>query len=1083
MGTLQKKEFISMGTKKNAEKHLINEKDEKVFSEIVSDYEKTALAAFSIKNPYLMIVLCMVVVLLGFLAIFTMPKDLLPASKQPAVQILSLYPGMAAENIETNLTYKFERFTGQATGLIRQESKSVSGVSLVRNYFDEKSTDQNSAISNTVALSMSVLRRLPPGAQPPIILPFDPMGAMPLTLVAVSGDFPINQIYDYAQYYVRRNIQSKPGAIAPTQLGGAEEQIIVKLNPEKMKKFNLSPVEIVDKISHLNTFIPGGDVKIGINDYQVYTNGIANSVEDINNFPIRSQEGIHVYLKDVGNAEKSNIRQTNIVTIDGKEQVYVPVFRQQGANSLQVVEDVRASMKALGNEIKGLSLTLVADQTVFIKKAIDSIAEEVLIGGGLAALMVFLFLGNPRATFATLLSLPLSAFFVFMGLKALGQTINIMTLGGIALSVGLLVDNSIVAIENIMRHIREDSNPNRIAVVIKGADEVMIPIISVTLCIVAVLLPLIFTTGVINVLFGAVAKTAILAIMGSLFSQITVIPLFSAHFLARYDNTPPKIFQSIQNGLLKFSEFYARQLAKVFIRPKIVLTAILVLLTIGILLSAHIGTELFPRADAGNMTLEVRFQSGLRIEETKNRSIVIEKRIREIIPSSDLKMVIADMGVYNGYPAAFSNNAGSQDVTMTIELTENRKHTTQYYARKLRKEIPKVFPDVDMGIQLGGMLTSAINGGMKAPIDIQVEGKDWSIAHQLAKDLVEKIKLVKGAVDVRIQERLDAPSYKVTIDRTKADEQGIYMDEVVENIVSSVTGSITYKPIVWIDPATGIDYFMGVRVPQKKLTQFNDFSTLPITGFSQPRTVPLNSLAKIDNSKTVTEINRVNMKRVINVYLDAEDRDVGGLSKEVQGIIDRAKKPENYKIEMRGEIKMMNETFFQLAGGFLLSIILVYMILVVQFKSFSIPLIMLLTVPLGIFGVALMFVLTNTYFSIQAGIGVIFLIGIAVSNGVLLIEFIIHKQEHDHMPVDEAILEGAKARLRPILMTSLASILGLAPMAIGFGKGSESNIPLGRAVIGGQFFSVILTLFVLPTFYRILHNRFLKGSKEALKNA
>lgn len=1053
-------------------------KEKEVFEGVINEVAQTGIAAFSVKNPYLMIVICIIVVLMGGLAIIKMPKDLLPASKQPAVQILSLYPGMATPNIETNLTYKFERYTGQAAGVINQESRSIPGVSIVKNFFDENASNQSQAMASTTATIMSVMRRLPPGAQPPIVLSFDPMGAVPLTLVAVSGDFPATKAYDYAQYYVRREIQSNPGAIAPTQMGGAEKQVVIRLDPVSLRKFNFSPLEIINKISHQNTFIPAGEVKIGNSDYQVYANGIADTIESLNEFTLRADEGVNVFLKDVGKAEDASIIQTNIVTVDGKEQVYVPVFRQLGANSIEVVERVRESMKELEKSIEGLKLTLVADQTVFIKHAIESIGEEALIGGGLAALMVFLFLGNPRATFATLLSLPLSTFFVFMGLNLLGQTINIMTLGGMALSIGLLVDNSIVAIENIMRHLKEDKNPDRVTVIIQGAQEVTLPIIAVTLCNIVVLLPLILTTGVINVLFGAVAKTVMLAITGSLVSETAIIPLFASRFLSGDIPKLPKIFQVIQDFVQGLANAYGRALEKVFKKFKLVLIGIFILLSIGFFLARFVGTELFPRADAGFMVLEVRFETGLRIEETSKKAIEIEKKIREFIPNKDLKLIIADSGVYNGYPAAFTNNAGTGDITMTIELTEHRKHTSQYYATILRKELPKLYPNADIGIQLGGMLTSALNGGAKAPINIQVEGKKAEDSFKIAQDLLPEIKKMKGAVDVRIQERFDAPVINVDIDRVRSDEVGIYTDEVVENIVSSLSGSVSFKPTIWVDPKTGLDYFVGVRMPEKDVETMEQFKSLPISGHNQKRILRLDQVSKISEGKGISELNRINMKRVINIYLDAENRDVGSLSREIQKLIEAKEFPKGYKVELRGEIGTMNDSVKQLSVGFILSIVLVYLILVTQFRSFLIPSIMMMTVPLGIVGIILMFILTNTYYSLQAGIGTIFLVGIAVSNGVLLIEFILHKIEHEKLSLDIAIIDGAKARLRPIMMTSLASMLGLVPMAIGFGKGSEANIPLGRAVIGGQLLSTFLTLFVLPTIFRYVYSRFIE-SKEA----
>lgn len=1048
---------------------------------IKNDSEQNAevskgVAAFSVSHPHLMIVLCLIIILLGAIGIVKMPKDLLPASDQPAVQILSIYPGMATPNVETNLTWKFERYTGQAVGLVNQESRSMPGISVVKNFFDPAAADQNSVMSQTTSLIMSVLRRLPPGAQPPIVLPFDPMASVPLALVAVTGDFAPNTLYDYAQYEVRRDIQSNPGSIAPTVMGGAEKQIIIELDPHKLKSFNLSPLEVMNKLDHLNTFIPTGDIKLGSYDYQVVSNGLAKTIQDIDSFPLRTQEGVDLFLKQVGHAKEANIIQTNIVTIDGKEQVYVPVFRQQGANSLAVIDTVRKGLSSLEKHISGLKLSLVSDQTTYIRHAIKGIAEEAAIGGGLAALMVFLFLGNPRATFATLLSLPLSTFFVGMGLKATGQTINVMTLGGIALSIGLLVDNSIVAIENIMRHLREHPNVDRakrVKIVIQAAQEVMLPIVASTLCNLIVLSPVILLGGVVKILFSAVAKTVMFAIIGSLISETAVIPLFASRFLTGPAPELPKFFRWVNAGVHHVTQVYGRILGQVMLQPKRVIAGVVALLSIGALLVSHVGTELFPRADSGGMVLELRFPSGLRVEQTQARVFEAEKKIREWIPKDDLHMIISNIGVYNGFPAAFTTNAGPQDAFMIVELNEDRKKSSQFYAKILRENIPKAFPDVEMGIQLGGLLTSALNAGLKAPLDIQIQGSKVEQSYKLAQDLLSKFKAIPGVVDARIQERLDAPQINLDIERTQADQKGLYTDEIVQNVVSSLNGSVTFKPTIWVDPKTGIDYFMGVRFPENQLKNMSDFKSIPITGKNQPRPISLDQIAKVSEGNSgITELNRVNMKRVINIYMDAQGRDIGRVAADAQAFINATQIPEGYSVTIKGEISEMKNALNSLAGGFLLSAILVYLVLVVQFQSFVYPGIMMMTVPLGMVGIVLMFVLTKTYFSLQAAIGTIFMIGIAVSNGVLLIEFIQHKiRENLEMSLDQAILAGATARLRPIMMTSLASILGLTPMALGLSKGSEANIPLGRAVIGGQMVSTVLTLFVLPTLFRWVRSR------------
>jgi multidrug efflux pump subunit AcrB len=1022
----------------------------------------------AVRNPHLILVACLAVAILGTLSIIRLPKDLLPAANLPAVQILSFYSGMPVEHVEQNLTARFERYTGQAIGMERQESKSLVGVSIVRNFFNEE-TDLNTAIAQTTSLVMSVLRRLPPGTQPPLILPFDPMAAVPLGLVAVSGDFPEKELYDKARYDVGNAIQSVPGAMAPTVMGGAERQVVVFLDPKKLRFYNLSPLDVIENLSKLNTFIPTGDVKIDTFDYQIMSNGLVDKISQMDEFPLRSDNGVPVYLKDVGHASDANKIQTNIVRIDGKRQVYVPMYRQPGANSIRVVDEVKTSLRKLGERLKGFKLTLVADQSAFIRHAISSITEEALIGGGLAALMVLLFLGNPRATIGILLSLPLSLLCSFIGLKSSGQSINAMTLGGLALAIGVLVDNSIVVLENISKKI-EAGQPIRQAA-LSGAAEVTQPVLASTLATLVVFFPVVFLSGVVKILFSALAKAVIFAMVGSFLTAMTVMPLFGSYVLrVVHTHELPAVLRWPQTLISRLTRVYGRSLEDALRFRGTLIAGSLGLLALGGLLAPDIGTELFPRADAGNFVLELRLKSGTRIEETERFAATIEKKLHEWISSEDLAMVITNAGVYYGFPAAFTPNSGPQDVFFNVELTEERKHTSQYYAKILRERIPKEFPGTEMGIELGGLLTSALNGGLRSPINVQVEGPEFQESHRIAQDLVERIVPLPGAVDVRVQERLDAPQIELDVDRKKAGLLGLTTDEVVKNVVSAVSGSSTFNSSIWVDPKSGIDYLLGVQFTEDAVSSLDQLSDIPITGRRQDREVPLRSLANIDRTVGPSEANHVNLRPVTNIYLDAQGRDIGGLSRDVQKTINHFNLPSGYTASIRGEISEMNKSVSTLGGGFLLAAVLVYLILVVQFRSFVLPAIIMVSVPIGLVGIVIMFIVTHTYFSIQAAIGAIFMIGIAVANGVLLIEFISHHHRSGRA-LDHSIVEGAQARFRPILMTSLASILGLVPMAIGFGHGSEANIPLGRAVIGGQLLSTALTLFLVPVLYRVLMSR------------
>ncbi len=1042
--------------------------------------QREGIVGFALNNPYFIVVACLMITIMGVLAVAKLPKDLLPAANMPAVQILSFYSGMPVEHVEKNLSSRFERYTGQAIGIERQESKSLVGVSIVKNFFGSD-TDLNTAISQTTSLVMSVLRRLPPGTQPPLILPFDPMATTPLALVAVSGDLPEKKLYDLGRYDVRSVIQAVPGAMAPTVMGGSERQIVVYLDPKKLKEYHFSALDVLDQVSHLNTFIPTGDIKINDLDKPIVSNGLVEKIDDMNDFPIRSDNGLPIYLKQVGETKDASKIQTNVVMIDGKRQVYVPIFRQPGANSIRVIDEAKAALSKLQTRLKDIKLTLVADQSSFIRHAIESIAEETLIGGGLAVLLVLLFLGNPRASLGLMLTIPLSLLISFLGLQATGQTLNAMTLGGLALAIGVLVDNSIVVLENISNKIEGGMSPSEAAY--HGTTEVAMPVLASTLATLVVLFPVVFLSGIVKILFSALTKSVMFAMIGSYFTAMTIIPLFASKVLASKEQQKglPHFFVMMENLVHRLNGAYSNSLHLALNNgKKILFGLVMVLVTLAVCLAPRIGKELFPRADAGNLTLEMRFATGTKIEKTAEIAAKVDTQLRKWIEPSDLKMIITNAGVTYGFPAAFTPNTGTQDVFFNIELTEDRKKSSQEYAKLIREELPKSFPNTTYNIELGGLLSAALNGGLPSPIDIQIEGPKLENSHRIATEIASKLRELKGAVQVRVQQRLDSPQIQIDLNRRRSMALGINTEEVVKNVVSAVNGSATFSPTIWVDPASGIDYLLGVQFQENQVCSLDQLKSIPITGRAQDRGVPLSQIADVTEIKGPSEINHVNLKSVVDIYLDAQDRDIGSLSHDVAQIIKAYPMPENYSADIRGEISEMNKSVGSLGGGFLLAAVLVYLILVVQFKSFGIPLIIMITVPMGMVGIILMLFLTKTYFSIQAAIGAIFMIGIAVANGVLLIEFILHKAAHEGMN-DHSIVSGAKARLRPILMTSLASVLGLVPMAIGLGHGAEANIPLGRSVIGGQLLSVTLTLFVVPILVKLFLVKKSISKNEKLK--
>lgn len=1027
------------------------------------------MAGFAIQNPHFMIVSFCFAILLGILCMVLIPKDLLPAGHAPGVQILSFYPGMPVEDIEKEVTFPYERYTGQAVGIRSQDSRSLTGVSIIRNYF-QSNIDLSSAIAQTGSLVMSVLRKLPPGSQPPLILPFDPMASQPLALVAISGENKSEtELQDLARYSVINSIQNVPGAMAPAVVGGKLRQANILLDNEKLDRLNLSPVRVSEKLQAMNSSIPSGDINIGEFNYQLHSNARFKKLSEVKDFYLRSKNGVSVKLGDVGVVEDGSARQTNVVTINGKKQVYVPIFRQLGANSLEVIEKVKENIKTLESSLSGFKLSIESDQTIFIRKAISAIMIEAIFGGLLAALMIFLFLGSGRATVAVLLTLPVSVIGAIAVLKFSGHTLNVMTLGGLALSIGVLVDNAIVVIEIILAKQREGQSVREAS--LNGANEVAMPVLASTLATVVVFVPVFFLQGIVETLFTALSISVVAALVISYYASMTMVPLYAYYYLGNFKKSTYSFVTRFQDWFDRVTRYHGNSLNWALGRSaRILKWSFFLHFVFGIGLLFLIGSELFPRSDSGSFLVNVRAVTGLRVEMTAELAKKIEQKLREVIPSEDLKMVISNTGVFYGYSAAFTRNAGSQDTTLSVELNENRKHTSQYYVRLLRKALPNEFHNVDFSFELGGLLASALNSGIVSPVDIQITGREYSKSHQVADSLMAKLLKIRGAVDLHVQQRNDSPVMDINIDRKLVSEYGLTPDIVVKNLVSAVSNSTSFNQQLWIDPDTGIDYLLGVQYPENSISTKNQLLAIPVVSADQDRSVALGKFSSISFSEGDSEITHTNLLPTVDIFLDAEGRDIGGVVSDIQDILKKETIPAGYTITIKGEPEAMRSSLGSLGLGFLLAVCLVYFILVVQFRSFIMPALIMTNVPKGLIGVFFIFAITQTYFSIPAAIGCIFVIGVSVSHGVLLLEFILERRNHPGT-LETSIIEASQARLRPILMTSLASILGVLPMAIGFGHGAEANIPLGRAVIGGQILSTLLNFYLLPCLYHQIAKR------------
>ncbi len=880
---------------------------------------------------------------------------------------------------------------------------------------------------------------------------------------------------------MRNRLQSITGVIAPAVYGGRLRRILAYVDPLKAQARGMSPLDVINAIRDFNVMIPTGDAKFGALDYQINANGMVPTVAELNDLPLRVGNGPPTYIRDVAKVEDSNQIQTNIVRVEGKRQVYIPIYRQPGANTIAVVDGIRAALKPILERIKGINLDVVMDQSVYVRQAIRNLVQEAVLGALLAAVLVLIFLRSARAMGIVLISLPLACLGAFVGLYFTHESLNAMTLGGLALAIGLLIDQSIVVIENTERHL--EMGKSALDAARDGAMEVGKPLLIITITLAVVFFPVVFITGIGKFLFTPLAKTVIMALGTSYVLALTLVPVCAAKFFrahATQTHLPsPQSSPSGRGGRVAPGEGWFERLRVRYSRaleralglrwPVLIGTAAAFLLSIFVLKS--IGTELFPQTDAGQFTVKMRATTGLRVEKTEELVARVEKAIAAVVAEKDRKIIISNLGVLLDWPAAYTPNSGPQDAFILVQLASHHARSTFSYVDELRKKLPRLFPGTEFNFDTGGMLSAALNGGLPSPINIQIEGNKLEVAHDIAEKIKRYAETVHGAVDVRIQQRLDAPQINIDIDRVKAAQVGLTQESIVKNIVTALNSSTNFAPSFWIDEKTGNHYFIGAQYRENDIQSINIVLDIPITGKMQPTPVALRTVAKFSRGTAYSEINHLNITRVTDVFVNVRGRDVGSVAGDIERFInkiknDRAQVPEGYYIQMRGEVQSMRDSFKSLGFGFILAVVLVYLVMIVQFRSFLDPFIVMFAVPLGLIGVALMLFLTNTYLSIQSAMGIIMMVGIVVSFSVLMVDFANRilaqaAEKKERKTPRDAIVEAAAIRLRSILMTGIAAVLGLTPMAL-FGG---ANIPLARAVVGGILAALALLLFVVPVLY------------------
>lgn len=1030
------------------------------------------MLALAFKNKYLILVLSLLIAVISFVVVQRLPVDILPNYKTSAVQVLTLYPGMPTQVMESDITSRIERWTGQASGIQRQESKSLIGVSIVKDIFEED-IDPNTALSQVTSLAMSDLYYLPPGTVPPMVMPYDPTASTPLAMLAVSSDsLSEKELYDIAYFQLRNLLGSVKGVIAPAVFGGKLRRIYMYVHPEKLQAYGLSQTDVVDAVQKNNVMIPTGDVNIGNMNYSVNANGMLPKVEDFNNIVIKmGKDGAPIFLKDIGYAKDASAIQTNMVHINGKRQVYIPIYKRTGANTIAAVDAVKGKLKDLKTRLpQSVNLDVILDQSTYVRHSINGLLKEGTIGLILVSLALLLFLGNIRSTFIVALSIPLSVMFAFIGLYFTGDTINSMTLGGIALAIGLLVDDSIVVLENIDKHLNMGKTSEQAA--FDGAKEVALPVLVSTLTIIIVFFPIIFLTGISKYLFTPLAITVSLAMVGSRFFSMTLVPIMAAALFKghKVGDKPKGYLGKFQDGINKLTLRYMHLVDKAINFRWWVLGGISILFIISLFGFKLIGTGLFPQMDVGQISIDVRLESGTAISQTEKKVTEIEHFLKQEI-GSDVNVVLSNIGVLNDWPAAYTPNSGTQDATISVQLKGDHATKTADYVKVLRVKLKEHFPGVQFIFNTGGIVTAALNFGLPAPIDIQVTGNDLQKANDIAIRVRDAVQQISGTEDVRIQQRYDHPEIKVNIDRTKAAQLGITADDVVKNTVSALNSSVNFKPSFWIDPKNGNHYFVGVTYPEVDLDNPQAVENISLNG-KNGNITQLKNVAASSLTTSPIEINHLNIQRVTDVFANVEGRDIGSTAKEIELQLATLRKtlPAGYTITSRGEVESINESFGNLGLGLALAILMVYLVIVPLLRSFKLPLIIITVIPLGMIGVTAMLLATHTDLNIQSIMGIIMMVGITVAYSNLLVDKMNHLFKEGKSLAD-AIKEGAANRFRPILMTAVVAILALLPMALGYETGGEANVPLARAIIGGVIAATFLSLFVVPILFYLFNQK------------
>jgi len=1052
------------------------------------------MSRFAIRNPYFIIVLCLFVVVIGLTSLVRMPVDLFPVINIPEVVVATFYSGMPPEEMEGSITGRFERFFTLGAGIDHMESRSLEGVSIIKIFF-QPGTNADSDATEISNLAMADLGRLPKGTLPPVVMKFD-ASSLPVCLVTLKGQgLSEAQLRDTGQYAVRDQLATARGASVPPPFGGKYRQIMVYVDPLKLQAHGLSVMDVVDAINKNNLILPAGDAKIGPYDYDIYTNSEIEHVPDLNKVPLKTVQNRYVTVADVGSAKDASTIQLGIVRVGGQRSVYLPIMKQGGdTNTIAVVDAVKSTLQRLVDVPKQLVTNVVFDQSEFVKKAINTLIHEGATGLLLTGLMVLLFLGSLRGTAAVFLSIPLSALAAIIALYFGGSTINSMVLAGLAIVFSRLIDNSVIVLENIFRHM-ELGEPPPVAAE-KGGQEVSLAVLAATIASAVVFFPVTFLYGVSRFLFSALAVAVVLALFASYFIAMTVVPLFCAKLIkgvqhgagqeGRSEDTSGHAGKARPSWGARFNaafnkrfhqmlDWYEAKVDQHLLRPWVVVSGILGVFLVSLLILPLLGVAFFPRSDAGQFVISMKAPSGTRVELTEKLVAKVEDIVHQVVGPHDLKLIVSNLGVVPDFTSIYTANSGPHTATIQVALNDDHKIGSYEYMDRVRKQLAAEVPEVDTFFQSGSLQDAVLNQGLPAPIDLQVSGQDLHSTYRVAADLARRIRNLRGVSEAYIPQDIDYPALQLQVDRVRAGELGLSQQEVVNNVITALTSNQMIAPSYWIDPRTGNDYFLTVQYPESDINSLSSLKGIPIRSPSSKEPAFLDQAVKVSNFKAPTEVDHYQIQRVIDVYVSPTTEDLGRVANAVDKVTARTHLPEGVGLVMRGMVEGMRQSFRSFGFGLILALALLYLVLVAQFRSFVDPFLILLAVPTGLTGVLLLLWLTGTTVNVVSLMGVVMMVGIVTSNSILIVEFAHHLEAE--MSVRDAVVTSCRIRLRPILMTSLATIFGLIPMALKLETGSEAYASLGRAIIGGLVVSVALTVFIVPAAYLLVY-RNKKGHSE-----